>query len=53
MNSDHQSNKLLILVGSPRHDGNSAALAEAARHGAETAGIAPSCCSWTTTSSIS
>ena len=40
MNSDHQSNKLLILVGSPRRDGNSAALAEAARHGAETAGIA-------------
>lgn len=39
MNSDHQSNRLLILVGSPRRDGNSAALAEAARRGAETAGI--------------
>ena len=39
MNSDHQSNKLLILVGSPRRDGNSAA-GRGRPHGAETAGIA-------------
>lgn len=53
MNSDHQSNRLLILVGSPRRDGNSAALAEAARRGAETAGISAELLFWTTTSSIS
>ena len=48
MNSDHQSNRLLILVGSPA-DSNSAALKPGApdsRHLGRTA-------SWTTTSSIS
>lgn len=38
MNSDHQSKRLLILVGSPRRDGNSAALAAAAQRGADAAG---------------
>jgi len=38
MNSDHQPKRLLILVGSPRRDGNSAALGEAARRSAEAAG---------------
>ena len=38
MNSNQQSNRLLILVGSPRRNGNSAALGEAARHGADAAG---------------
>lgn len=42
MNSDQHRRRLLILVGSPRRDGNSAALAEAARHGADGAGIATS-----------
>ncbi|PTN41979.1 flavodoxin family protein, partial [Achromobacter xylosoxidans] len=30
MNSDHPHKRLLILVGSPRRDGNSAALGAAA-----------------------
>jgi multimeric flavodoxin WrbA len=38
MNSHHQSKRLLILVGSPRKDGNSAALGAAAQRGAEAAG---------------
>jgi multimeric flavodoxin WrbA len=38
MNSNQQSKQLLVLVGSPRQDGNSAALGEAARRGAEAAG---------------
>mgnify|MGYP000101647927 CR=1 FL=1 len=38
MNSSQQSKRLLILVGSPRRDGNSAALGEAARRGADAAG---------------
>ena len=38
MNSDHPTKRLLILVGSPRRDGNSAALGAAALRGAETAG---------------
>ncbi|WP_313619655.1 NAD(P)H-dependent oxidoreductase [Achromobacter sp.] len=42
MNSNHQGRKLLILVGSPRRDGNSAALGEAARLGAAAAGISAS-----------
>ncbi|PTM59297.1 flavodoxin family protein [Desmospora activa] len=33
------SKKLLILIGSPRRDGNSATLATAVQHGAEEAGI--------------
>ncbi|TDF94774.1 flavodoxin family protein [Paenibacillus piri] len=37
-NLSHPSRKLLILVGSPRRNGNSAALAAAVRHGAERAG---------------
>lgn len=36
--------KLLILVGSPRRDGNSAALAEAVRRGAEAAGTRAQLC---------
>ncbi|SIT32994.1 flavodoxin family protein [Achromobacter sp. MFA1 R4] len=40
MNSNQQSNRLLILVGSPRRDGNSAALGKAALRGAEAAGTA-------------
>lgn len=39
MNSNHHKHKLLILVGSPRRDGNSAALAAAAQRGADAAGI--------------
>lgn len=42
MNSNQHTNRLLILVGSPRRDGNSAAMAEAARGGADRAGIATS-----------
>lgn len=38
MNSDHPHKRLLILVGSPRRDGNSAALGAAALRGAEAAG---------------
>lgn len=38
MNSTHQKNSLLILVGSPRRDGNSAALGAAAQRGATAAG---------------
>lgn len=38
MNSTHQEKHLLILVGSPRRNGNSAALAQAAQHGAQAAG---------------
>lgn len=38
MNSSQQPKRLLILVGSPRRDGNSAALGEAARRGATNAG---------------
>ena len=37
MNSNHQL-KLLILAGSPRRDGNSAALGAAAQRGAQAAG---------------
>ena len=48
MNSDHQSNRLLILVGSPRRDGNSAALAEAAGAAPRPPASRPNCCSWTT-----
>lgn len=40
MNSDHPIKRLLILVGSPRRDGNSAALGAAALRGAEAAGTA-------------
>lgn len=36
--------KLLILVGSPRRTGNSATLAEAVQHGAESAGTEVSLC---------
>ncbi|MGE6917771.1 flavodoxin family protein [Achromobacter kerstersii] len=42
MNSHHQSKRLLILVGSPRKDGNSAALGAAAQRGAQAAGTAAS-----------
>lgn len=42
MNSTQQAKRLLILVGSPRRDGNSAALAASARQGAETAGTSAS-----------
>lgn len=42
MNSTHQAKRLLILVGSPRRDGNSAALAASARQGAEAAGTSAS-----------
>lgn len=38
MNSDHSEKRLLILVGSPRRDGNSALLAQAVAEGAEQAG---------------
>lgn len=38
MNSNHPAKRLLILVGSPRRDGNSAALGAAALRGAEAAG---------------
>ncbi|CAB3921564.1 flavodoxin family protein [Achromobacter anxifer] len=38
MNSYHPKKRLLILVGSPRRDGNSAALGAAAQRGAEAAG---------------
>ncbi|WP_248924675.1 flavodoxin family protein [Paenibacillus hamazuiensis] len=38
MKSKTDSRKLLVLVGSPRRQGNSAALAEAVRRGAEEAG---------------
>lgn len=38
MNSHHPEKRLLILVGSPRRDGNSAALGAAAQRGAEAAG---------------
>ena len=40
MNSNHQEKRLLILVGSPRRNGNSAALAAAAQRGADAAGTA-------------
>lgn len=39
MNSHQAEKNLLILVGSPRRDGNSAALGAAALRGAETAGV--------------
>ena len=39
MNSHQAAKNLLILVGSPRRDGNSAALGAAALRGAETAGV--------------
>lgn len=39
MNSHQAETSLLILVGSPRRDGNSAALGAAALRGAETAGV--------------
>jgi multimeric flavodoxin WrbA len=42
MNSNQHPKRLLVLVGSPRRDGNSAALAEAARRGADGAGISTS-----------
>lgn len=42
MNSTQHTKRLLILVGSPRRDGNSAALAASARQGAETAGTSAS-----------
>ena len=38
MNSGHHTQRLLVLVGSPRRDGNSAALAVAALEGARQAG---------------
>lgn len=40
MNSDHRQKRLLILAGSPRRDGNSAALGAAAQRGAQAAGSA-------------
>ncbi|MNI38150.1 putative NAD(P)H-dependent FMN-containing oxidoreductase YwqN [compost metagenome] len=40
MNSNHPTQRLLILVGSPRRDGNSAALGAAAQRGANAAGHA-------------
>ncbi|EFF76017.1 flavodoxin family protein [Achromobacter piechaudii] len=39
MNQNHSSQHLLILVGSPRRDGNSAALGAAAQRGADAAGL--------------
>lgn len=42
MNSNHPKQRLLILVGGPRRNGNSAALAHAARQGAQAAGISAS-----------
>ncbi len=44
MNSTQHAKRLLILVGSPRRDGNSAALGEAARRGAVAAGTAATLC---------
>lgn len=38
MNSPHQSKQLIVLVGSPRRDGNSATLAQAIMAGAAEAG---------------
>ncbi|CAI0937706.1 flavodoxin family protein [Serratia liquefaciens] len=38
MNSPHQSKRLIVLVGSPRRDGNSATLAQAIMAGAAEAG---------------
>ncbi|HEJ8089332.1 TPA: flavodoxin family protein [Serratia liquefaciens] len=38
MNSSHQSKRLIVLVGSPRRDGNSATLAQAIMAGAAEAG---------------
>ncbi|MGQ8707157.1 flavodoxin family protein [Serratia sp. TSA_198.1] len=38
MNSTHQPKRLIVLVGSPRRDGNSAALAQAVMAGAAEAG---------------
>ncbi|AYO38929.1 flavodoxin family protein [Serratia sp. P2ACOL2] len=38
MNSSHQPKRLIVLVGSPRRDGNSAALAQAIMAGAAEAG---------------
>lgn len=40
MNSNHPTQRLLILIGSPRRDGNSAALGAAAQRGANAAGLA-------------
>jgi len=42
MNSTHQPKRLIVLVGSPRRDGNSAALAQAVMAGAAEAGIGAS-----------
>ena len=44
MNSDHSNKRLLILVGSPRRDGNSALLARAVAEGAEQAGTQATVC---------
>lgn len=42
MNSTHQPKRLIVLVGSPRRDGNSAALAQAVMAGAAEAGTVAS-----------
>ena len=42
MNKTHQSKRLVVLVGSPRRDGNSAALAQAILAGAAEAGTSAS-----------
>lgn len=42
MNSTHQPKRLIVLVGSPRRDGNSAALAQAVMAGAAEAGTGAS-----------
>ena len=42
MNTTHQSKRLVVLVGSPRRDGNSATLAQAILAGAAEAGTSAS-----------
>lgn len=42
MNTTHQSKRLVVLVGSPRRDGNSATLAQAIMAGAAEAGTSAS-----------
>lgn len=42
--ADTQERNLLVLIGSPRRDGNSAVLAEAVRRGAEAAGTRTQLC---------
>jgi multimeric flavodoxin WrbA len=44
MTSDHAEQKLLVLVGSPRRDGNSALLGQAVADGARQAGIHATLC---------